>query len=224
MSRVLFVGTEISREGLKGILAGSVFALIGEVKTLGEAHRWVCGAQAEDQRAQILLVDFDGRLDDDEGEMLRAIRRDQPAVKVIILGDLVSLSLLSQICPTAIDGYLLKDLSATTLMHALDLVMSGQQIFPPASHAATLGARPAQEAPICANAAGGLSAREEQILQLLLNGCSNKAMARDLNISHETVKVHMKALLRKVNARNRTQAALWAHQNGFQLHRPSLPR
>nr|WP_238940287.1 response regulator transcription factor [Pseudoroseomonas ludipueritiae] len=58
-----------------------------------------------------------------------------------------------------------------------------------------------------------LSSREHQILQCLINGLTNKAIARDLDISEATVKVHVKALLRKTRLANRTQAAIWALNN-----------
>jgi DNA-binding NarL/FixJ family response regulator len=68
-----------------------------------------------------------------------------------------------------------------------------------------------------------LSAREEKILELLLVGASNKRIARDLNISTATVKADMHEILRKLNARNRTQAAHWGLENRFgQADRPSL--
>jgi two-component system nitrate/nitrite response regulator NarL len=220
MATVLFVGAQLSREGLKGLLAGSVFTAVGEAATLAEAHRWLCAAQSEDPRANILLIYFEGLLDTDSGEMLRAISRDQPAVKVIILGDPASLTLLWQAYPTTIDGYLLKDMPAAALMQALHLVMSGQQIFPPASPAAGPGARPTKGAPNHAKATTALSTREMQILRFLVGGSSNKAIARELTISSETVKVHMRALLRKLNARNRTQVALWGLENGY---KPAAP-
>ncbi len=61
----------------------------------------------------------------------------------------------------------------------------------------------------------GLSQREVQILRCLLNGNSNKMIANHLNITEATVKVHLKSLLRKINASNRTQAAIWALNNGI---------
>jgi two-component system nitrate/nitrite response regulator NarL len=214
MNRILLVGTQLSREGLRGLLADSIFAAVGEARTLAEAHRLLCAAPAEDQRAQILLMYSEGRLGGDEEAMLRAIRRDQAALKVIILGDPVSLGLLSQACPTEIDGYLLNDTSVAGLKDAFDLIMSGQRVFPPRAHPVTLGERSTPMGPIGAKATIGLSAREAQILQLLVVGSSNKAIARHLAISHETVKIHMKALFRKLNARNRTQAALRGLENG----------
>jgi two-component system nitrate/nitrite response regulator NarL len=139
-------------------------------------------------------------------------------VKVVIVGDPASLTLLWQADPTAIDGCVLKDVSAAALIGTLHLVLSGQRIFPPGPPTAVPG--PTQEAAIYAKAMPALSAREAQILQFLVGGSSNKAIARDLTISSETVKVHMRALLRKLNARNRTQAALWAFENGYKRGQP----
>jgi len=56
----------------------------------------------------------------------------------------------------------------------------------------------------------GLSDREKQILQCLVEGFANKLIARRLEIAEATVKVHIKGLLRKINVSNRTQAAIWA--------------
>lgn len=58
-----------------------------------------------------------------------------------------------------------------------------------------------------------LSERERQILHCLVKGSSNKAIARDLKIAEATVKVHIKGLLRKIGANNRTQAAVWVLHN-----------
>jgi two-component system nitrate/nitrite response regulator NarL len=54
-----------------------------------------------------------------------------------------------------------------------------------------------------------LSSRENEILKLLRDGASNKAIARSLNLAESTVKVHLKSLMRKLDAGNRTQAAIW---------------
>ena len=62
-----------------------------------------------------------------------------------------------------------------------------------------------------------LSVREEQILRLLLLGDSNKKMASRLNISSVSVKLHLKTLLHKLGARNRTQVAVWAHNHGYRV-------
>ena len=72
----------------------------------------------------------------------------------------------------------------------------------------------------------GLSERKEQILKDLVKGLPNKIIARKLDIAEATVKVHMKSLLRKIRVANRTQAAIWALENGYgaaDVH-PELPR
>ena len=61
----------------------------------------------------------------------------------------------------------------------------------------------------------GLSEREREIMGCLVHGKSNKVIARQLGITEATVKVHLKAVLRKLNVSNRTQAAIWAVRNGL---------
>jgi DNA-binding CsgD family transcriptional regulator len=66
--------------------------------------------------------------------------------------------------------------------------------------------------------AGGLSPREVEILKCLLCGSSNKVIARQLGIAEATVKVHLKSLMRKIRAGNRTKAAMWAISNGLETN------
>jgi len=67
-----------------------------------------------------------------------------------------------------------------------------------------------------------LSAREAQILGCLTEGASNKIIARKFDVTEATVKVHVKAILRKIGAANRTQAAMWRHRqlNGLRQVQP----
>jgi two-component system, NarL family, nitrate/nitrite response regulator NarL len=65
------------------------------------------------------------------------------------------------------------------------------------------------------------SNREAEILKYLVSGFSNKMIARHLGITEATVKVHLKGILRKIRVSNRTQAAVWALNNGIEV--PSLP-
>src|SRR3546814_4975603 len=74
-------------------------------------------------------------------------------------------------------------------------------------------ARPEASAP--ARGAQNLSERGSEILECLVQGASNKMIANRLNITEGTVKVHMKSLLRKIDAANRTQAAIWALNAGY---------
>jgi two-component system nitrate/nitrite response regulator NarL len=82
--------------------------------------------------------------------------------------------------------------------------------FPPES--AYAGAVPSMLLP---QRAVGLSAREISVLHRLRDGLSNKEIARGLGITEATVKVHVKAILRKAQVRNRTQVAMWAAKLGL---------
>jgi two-component system, NarL family, nitrate/nitrite response regulator NarL len=220
--KVFLVGAQLSRERVDDFLAASALVSIGASTTLAEIGTSLCEVRG-DECPDILLLDIGDPLGDDEIAMLGAIRAKQPAMKVVVLGDQISLALLWQAHSTGIDGYLLRAVPLEMLAHALDLITSGQRILPPCSPASRLAVQLAPEAPMGATATIGLSAREAQVLRLLVAGSSNKAIARDLAISHETVKVHMRAVLHKLRARNRTQAALWGLEHGFVLP-PALGR
>jgi two-component system nitrate/nitrite response regulator NarL len=73
------------------------------------------------------------------------------------------------------------------------------------------------------NSVRGLSPREQEILQALVTGASNKMIAIRLGITEATVKVHLKTLLRKIDVNNRTQAAIWAMNNGFTADGAPIP-
>jgi two-component system nitrate/nitrite response regulator NarL len=94
-------------------------------------------------------------------------------------------------------------------------VMMGEKVFPTHLAALLISGRINTSAFDMPSARKGLSQREVQIVRCLLNGDSNKVVANHLNITEATVKVHLKSLLRKINATNRTQAAIWALNNGF---------
>jgi two-component system nitrate/nitrite response regulator NarL len=160
------------------------------------------------------------------GEFLRDLRARIEGVKVVVLTSDRSRGTIGKAIGWAVDAYLLKDMSPEALTRSLQLVMLGQQIFPTRLMATLLQAEPA-EAPAGESLGGagkGLSPREVQILRHLMNGYSNKAIARALEISEATVKVHLKALLRKVRVSNRTQAAVWAMNNGIAGQAEDAPK
>jgi two-component system, NarL family, nitrate/nitrite response regulator NarL len=92
--------------------------------------------------------------------------------------------------------------------------------------------RPSNEAKICDRASGtgqalvvetktpALSEREIQVLDGLVKGHANKVIARGCGVTEATVKVHMKSILRKIRACNRTQAAIWALEHGYAGEEP----
>ncbi|GLS44756.1 LuxR C-terminal-related transcriptional regulator [Methylobacterium brachythecii] len=122
------------------------------------------------------------------------------------------------------DGILLRTISADTFIKSLELVMLGERVIPAgAFHLGTLAGRHSPEKPEMARSEPEqapklhssprgyqLSERELAILKCLLLGEANKIIALKLDIAEATVKVHVKAILRKIHVQNRTQAAIWA--------------
>jgi two-component system, NarL family, nitrate/nitrite response regulator NarL len=118
------------------------------------------------------------------------------------------------------DGYLMKDVSPEALLQSLELVMMGEKVFP-TNLAAMLFELNNASSPV--NSVRGLSPREQEILRALVTGSSNKLIAIKLGITEATVKVHLKTLLRKIDVNNRTQAAIWAMNNGFTAEGAPIP-
>jgi two-component system nitrate/nitrite response regulator NarL len=128
------------------------------------------------------------------------------------------------------DGYILNLSSRDLLVKSLELIFMDQQIFVlgrpipvlPKGGDDTQFAEPVVGLQSESSFGFGkkihdiqLSRRERQVLICLAHGQSNKGIARVCDISEATVKVHLKAILRKTNKRNRTQAAIWAIEHGL---------
>ena len=169
----------------------------------------------------LMLLDL--RLGDADGfELLAELRAAWPAVPVVV----VSASDRSADVIRAIDlgamGFVPKRASNETLQEALHVVMQGGIYVPPmtmrsegdAPDAGTFdhAAHPPAPPPAAALAAFKLTPRQTDVLALLLRGLSNKLIARELNLSVETVKDHVAAVLRALNVNSRTQAVLAVSQ------------
>jgi two-component system nitrate/nitrite response regulator NarL len=102
-----------------------------------------------------------------------------------------------------VSGYISKSASPTMLENTLRLVVEGETVFP--QRAMSYKARQPVTLPQLAQ----LTQREHQILLCVARGLSNKTIARELELAEGTVKVHIKAILRKLELANRTQAAVF---------------
>lgn len=106
------------------------------------------------------------------------------------------------------DGYLLKDSDPEILLEHIKRALSGKMVLSEAvtQVLATALRRPTVKTPAELNS---LTNREHEILSFIAKGLSNKLIARELNISDGTVKVHVKHLLKKLGLRSRVEAAVW---------------
>jgi two-component system nitrate/nitrite response regulator NarL len=154
-------------------------------------------------------------------ERVRAITQEYASARIVVIGDHSETGEVLTALEAGASGYLRETMSCEALVKALELVILGETVLPTQS-IKQLPARadPIQESlrmlpkPQPANAAQlnevAFSAREVTILRHLVNGASNKVIALRLAITEATVKVHVKAILRKMHVKNRTQAAIWA--------------
>lgn len=201
---------KLFREGLKRLLDDSPFQIVAEAGNLREGVSIVESGLNPD----LILLDLVNG-GEDEAEAMRRLRSLLPDARIVILTTELCTRRLANALEAGADGYLMKDLSSSALAQSLRLVMMGEKVFPTHLAALLISGRVSGnglEVPISRK---GLSQREVQILRCLLNGDSNKMIANHLNITEATVKVHLKSLLRKINASNRTQAAIWALNNGI---------
>jgi two-component system nitrate/nitrite response regulator NarL len=136
---------------------------------------------------------------------------------------------LQKLLASGLDACIPMSASSRTLTDALQLIVSEQLrvLMLSDSDRSAVPALPDSEMPGSLNIATrspldgagrgermlGLSDRENQILKALAQGQSNKVIARACTVTEATVKVHVKAILRKIRVANRTQAAVWALQN-----------
>ena len=113
------------------------------------------------------------------------------------------------------DGYLLKDMEPEELLKSLHQAAAGQMVLSETLTNVLVASlrenRPAEERNI-----EQLTRRERDILKLITQGMTNKAIARKLSITESTVKVHVKHLLKKMKLKSRVEAAVWALQSGHE--------
>ncbi|MYL23434.1 two-component system response regulator NarL [Vreelandella massiliensis] len=113
------------------------------------------------------------------------------------------------------DGYLLKDMEPEDMVHQLRQAAKGRMVISENLTALLAEALRNQRAAPATPSIESLTQREKEILRELAAGMSNKLIARKLDITEGTVKVHVKHLLKKLQLRSRVEAAVWAVQEGL---------
>ncbi|HEY9101749.1 response regulator transcription factor [Chitinimonas sp.] len=188
---------------LEGLAA--VIACEPDLRLLAEAHD---GAEAVAlylaHRPDVVLMDI--QMPGLDGiAATREIRRLNPAARVVVLTTYQGDALALKAIQAGAAGYLLKSALRRELVDIVRLVHSGRRLIPPeivlelATHLQ----------------ADRLSEREVEVLALAASGRSNKRIADRLALSEETVKVHMKNILAKMAAHDRTHAVTLAYKRGI---------
>ena len=144
-----------------------------------------------------------------------------PNARIAVIADSFDLGFVRLARAAGIDGFCLSASERDVLIKSLELVMLGEAVLPTYLMALLLETtalkpelQPQAQAATDADPTDAklrrLSSREAEILHCLTEGAPNKMIARKLDVAEATVKVHIKAILRKIGAANRTQAAMWA--------------
>jgi len=164
---------------------------------------------------------------------LSSLKAQYESLRIVIFSDRFDLEELFTAIVSGGDCYLLKnEISPEAILKSLELALMGETVVPqkfgqllrdkacfghgalsPVKDSASCLSRTRTQSVTTArqnDETVQFSEKEQIILQCLTQGTSNKQIARELKITEATVKTHVKALLRKIGARNRTQAAIWA--------------
>ena len=218
---VLIDRNSLFREGLRRLLADTHFRVVRHAGTFDE----FLDGRPEKVAPGLMLLST-GTDDLVTTSEVRRFKECYPGARVVVLSDLCSFGGVLSILEAGANGYLLKQVDHGTLTKSLDLVMLGETVLSSSvidlftrQSMADSGQRllegPARYAgkPEQQSTLRKFSNREAEVLECLTRGEANKLIARKFDITEATVKVHIKAILRKIQVKNRTQAAIWAHAN-----------
>ncbi|MEL7007284.1 MAG: response regulator transcription factor [Cyanobacteria bacterium J06588_4] len=206
MIRVLLVDDQsIIREGLSSLLQAQP-----DLEIVGEAEN---GEQAVAQAIQLVpdIVLMDIRMPIMDGvAAIRLLKKQASAIKILVLTTFDDDRYVAQAMAYGADGYLLKDTPSKELAQAIRSVNQGYTQMGPGLFAKTLLHQQPELIPD--KKPLPLTSREQEVLQLIATGHSNKEIAAQLYITERTVKNHVNSILRSLDLRDRTQAAIFAHQ------------
>jgi DNA-binding NarL/FixJ family response regulator len=152
------------------------------------------------------------------GDLLLEVRRNLPAASIVMFGMDADRDKFLTAVHYGVTGYVLKDASAADVAGAIRAVCNGESVCPPAlcrvlfDHVAGSETwRPGVQ--VRQNL--GLTRREQQLVQLLSEGLTNKEIAATFNLAEQTVKNHVRRMLRKVGATDRLEAIERWRELGF---------
>jgi two-component system nitrate/nitrite response regulator NarL len=181
----------------------------GGFEVVGEASSGPEGiALAEQLQPDLVLLDLNME-SMDGNETLHALRALGCTARVAMLTVSDQEDDLVNALRAGADGYLLKDTEPEELLRQLRQIVDGRLVLTEGltEHLARAMRRQAEPAPA---GQSRLTPREREVLDLIASGLNNKLIAKELDLSEGTVKVHVKHLLKKLGLRSRLEAALWA--------------
>lgn len=203
----------VYRRGLKDVLESREgIEIIGETGDGGAAIELAVTRRPDAVLMDVALPDRDGIL------VTRTLLERVPGTCVLILTASVDEQHLRAALNAGARGFLGKEMEPEQIIEAVHLALEGEAVIP---HRMALSLLPGSSGAVRKNHPGEspdlnlLTARERQVLSLLAHGETNKEMGRKMGLSEQTVKIHLRNILRKLHVQNRIQAAVYAHQQGL---------
>lgn len=214
--------SSLLRDGIAKILSSANFRIIASVSSADDLP----GKLQADH--PLFLVVHTGQDFDFVAGQIEFFRDNYPGGRIAIVADRYRPDELVSAFRLGASGCFVDVTSCDVFIRSLELVMMGETVLPPAFLSYVVGPEydslsdrdPGEDdsdtilVKDIDDPAPQLSPRERLILRCLIEGDSNKSIARKLDIAEATVKVHVKAILRKIRVHNRTQAAIWGMNNG----------
>jgi two-component system nitrate/nitrite response regulator NarL len=219
---IIVATSALLREGIASFLQNTPYKIVATAAGSAELTRisYPLGGPT------LAIVGMENENLDETAESIRVLRSLMPDGKVALLVGKNGAIDVRRVLTLSPDACIFNPGSRDILIKIFELTFMDQRVIVLSDSTATTASAPASKTPSythdladpAAASLTSLSPRERQIVISLAEGKSNKAIARLYNLSEATVKVHLKAILRKTNTHNRTQAAIWAIQRGFLDH------
>ncbi|WP_460364834.1 response regulator [Actinocorallia lasiicapitis] len=213
MIRVVIADDQVMiRDGLATLLASDpAIDVVGQAGNGLEAVK-LCA----ELRPDVVVMDI--RMPEMDGLAATArIAGEKDAPRVLILTTFDLDEYVYEALGAGASGFLLKDASAGDLISAVRVVAAGDALLAPSVTRRLIGdfARRRRHERPRSNAADALTPRELDVLRLIARGLSNAEIAGELFLAEQTVKTHVGHVLTKLGLRDRTQAVVFAYENGI---------
>jgi NarL family two-component system response regulator LiaR len=195
---------DMVRRGLAAFLnVKTDLELVGEARDGTEAIREVSVCKPDVILMDLIMPEMDG------AAATRQIRRNYPDIQIIALTSFQEKELIREALQAGAIGYLLKNVSVDDLASAIRAAYSGQSILAPEVVQALLSS--GSGVPEAVDY--GLTKREMEVLELLVQGLNNREIAEELVVSRATAKAHVSHILSKLDVSNRAEAIVVALRN-----------
>ena len=209
---IAMVGTSIVREGLFHILSQGPFVVTCSVNANQDLIRTL-----HRSHGTVDLILIENRDVGSIGPQIRQLLVQFPHSRIALISEVFDFRAMLAAVRAGVHGVIIAEISCESLIESLKLIAIGDRILPSqlADYLPVYLSSPDQSPTTPDIDEPILSPRDIEVMRCLAMGCPNKVIARRLSITEAAVKVRVKAVLRKIPVRNRTQAAIWAAKRGL---------